>query len=98
MLQRICPNRPHHRKARRCRRRLSHIHVLDDAHGNVQKLWKSLGAPNKPSPAQLATLKAASEAGVVPVPASALVKLNATATTVSLTITENSAVVVEYIV
>jgi hypothetical protein len=73
-------------------------HVLDDVHGNVQKLWKSLGAPNKPSPAQLATLKAASEAGVVPVPASALVKLNATATTVSLTITENSAVVVEYIV
>lgn len=73
-------------------------HVLDDAHGNVQNLWKSLGAPNKPTPAQLAKLKAASGAGVVPVPASALVKVNATATMVSLDVTENTAVVVEYIV
>jgi hypothetical protein len=35
---------------------------------------------------------------VVPVAASALVKVNATATTVTLELTENSAVVVEYIV
>lgn len=73
------------------------MHVLDEAHGNVQSLWTSLGAPNKPSPAQLAKLKKASTAGLVPVPASALVKVNATATTVSLEMMENSAVVVEYI-
>ena len=58
----------------------------------------ALGAPNKPSADELAKLKAASAAGVVPVAASALVKVNATATTVTLELTENSAVVVEYIV
>ena len=71
------------------------LHVLDDTHGNVQALWQSFGAPNKPSTAQLAQLKAASAPGLAPVPA--LTKVNATATLVSISISENSAVVVEYV-
>ena len=70
------------------------LHVIDDAHGNVQALWHSLGAPNKPSTAQLAQLRAASAPGLVPVP---VVALNGTATTVTIPMTENSAVVVEYL-
>jgi xylan 1,4-beta-xylosidase len=70
------------------------LHVIDDTHGNVQALWHSLGAPNKPSSAQLAQLKAASAAGVVPVPVTAV---NASATAVTVPMTENSAVVVEYL-
>lgn len=69
------------------------LHVIDDAHGNVQALWHSLGAPDKPDAAQLAQLKAASAAGVVPATVTAL---NETATVVTVPMTENSAVVVEY--
>ena len=72
------------------------LHVLDDDHGNVQALWQSLGAPDKPSPAQLAQLKAASAAGVVP---ATVAKADGAAdsTVVSVTMAENAAVVVEYL-
>lgn len=72
---------------------LSQSGFADDSHGNVQQLWHTLGAPNKPSPAQLAQLQAASGAGVLP---AAVTKLNATATRMAIQMTENSAVVVEY--
>lgn len=70
------------------------LHVIDDANGNVQALWHSLGAPNKPNSAQLAQLKLASAAGIVPV---TVVAINGTATVVTVPMTENSAVVVEYL-
>ena len=70
------------------------LHVIDDTHGNVQALWHSLGTPNKPNAAQLAQLKAASAAGVVPVTVAAL---DLASTVVTVPMTENSAVVVEYL-
>jgi xylan 1,4-beta-xylosidase len=69
------------------------LYVLDDSHGNVQALWRTLGAPNQPSAAQLAQLRAGSAAGVI---AASFVASNGTATTVTVDMSENSAVVVEY--
>ena len=73
------------------------LHVIDDTHGNVQALWHSLGAPNKPNAAQLAQLKAASAAGVIPVTVVKATLDGAASTVVTVPMTENSAVVVEYL-